>query len=341
MLDMGMKMTSYEIHYLTSEEMAEMQSRGYRNRYLTGSESTKPVHEIFEIDSTCRIYLNKQNSNTENLFSLAHCKGHLEFVNAHIKLKKLTKPRVTFDYVMSLYDQVEKEELDHFIITIRELAEICDSSKNPRYMNPLDYLYSQRQWFESWQLDLIKEITYEAEYFRTIQKTKLMNEGWASYSQKETLKEMNLTTKEKLEITQIEARLHYKPEEGLNYYSLGKALWSEVPVKHQDNVKKRFYDEQFIEQFYTEAVHLEEEVSVLLNQRDINSFQNVKAHLVKYFKHHTPKVYVDQEATNETGYLTFRYMSPYQVDIDHLTNLKNRLEKILRQPIYIKPLNNK
>ncbi|GEL76925.1 SpoVR family protein [Tenuibacillus multivorans] len=334
---LGLSMSPYEIVCATPEEIAMLYAKGYHKRYMPQNvKMEKHVPEQIEVGSPHIIYLNRGNKPIENLYILAHSAGHLDFVYHNLFLINLRKPRLTHQLIEPLLDYTEQTFLDQFLGIMRKLS-MATTLKN-RYIAPITYFLKQRNWFDPWQFKLLKEIQYEADYFNAIQKTKLMNEGWAVYNQDKVLQELGLTVVEKLEIAQLEARLHFKPEEGLNYYSLGKALWEEVSEEDQMKVIREFEDTSFIKKYYTEAVHKKENISVVENHNVFKDYKEVKEQLLLYFKFQTLKIYIDQDVTDETGYLTLRYQnSPYQVDVQQIKKMKMELEQILKQAIYIKP----
>ncbi|SEP78948.1 SpoVR family protein [Piscibacillus halophilus] len=326
----------YRKKLVTKEELLDIHHKGYRNRYSTSRVTNIQVLEMFELDQPPTIYLNQENSKIENEYVMAHCMGHIEFVQNNSILKGLRKPRLTYDM---LFPYIQFDQFDLFLATMRTLGSTTQSLDS-RFIAPVDYFLSNKKnWFLDWQKWLLKLIKEEVQYFNAIKQTKLMNEGWATFMQANALQKMNLTLREKLEVAQLEAQLHYKPEEGLNYYSLGQALWNEVPKEERMRVVKEFDDVGLIEKYYTEAVHQAEKITVAANRKVTDDYREVKRELILYFKHQSPIFYVDQEVTDETGYVTLRYQnSPYQIEANQINKIKGALEQILKLPIYIKPL---
>ncbi|RPF50134.1 SpoVR family protein [Aquisalibacillus elongatus] len=325
----------YRIKRVSVSEILDIHYKGYFERYGTSRPKNSDNHvlEVFEIDQPPTIYLNNNHSRVEFHYVMAHCQGHLEFINENGLLKNLRKPRLRKNAIKSLFGY---EDLNLFINTMRTLA-TTTHDLNSHFISPINYFLSKPDCFKNWQLWLLKLINEEALYFNAIKRTKLMNEGYATWRQGAILKELNLSLSEKMELTYLEAKLHVKPDEGLNYYSLGKALWKEVSTEDLNHVLCSQEDHLFIEQYYTEIVHEKENISVVIDGEVFNDYQSVKRYLSHFFKHQQPQLYIDQLVTKETGYLTIRYLHFPQHHQLHINQLKASLEKIFKQPVYFKP----
>ncbi|WP_054753700.1 SpoVR family protein [Piscibacillus salipiscarius] len=144
----------------------------------------------------------------------------------------------------NLIPYMEHEGFGLFINVFRQLATTC-SDLNSNFVAPINYFLMQDQNLCDWQTKLLRMIYDEAFYFNSIKKTTLLNEGYAVLRQTEYINLLNLSVSEKLEIAQIDARLHYKPEQGLNYYSLGRSMWEEVLKQDVSKVLEEYTDVQF------------------------------------------------------------------------------------------------
>ncbi|MGP4073604.1 SpoVR family protein [Piscibacillus sp. B03] len=326
----------YQIIQVSEKELLDVHFKGYRNRYISLEQSKQNVLEVFEVNQPPTIYLNVENTKIENDFVMAHCMGHIYFAKQNVYLKELKVPRLT---VNELIPYMEYEHFNLFLNVMRNLA-TTQHNLSSRFIAPMKFFQSKKEWFEGWQVVLLKMIDEEARYFDGIKKTIILNEGFAVHKQDQVLKQTS-TTSAKLEICQLNAQLHYKPEHGLNIYSLGKILWQTVSKNEYDAVIHNFDDNMFIQKYYTETVHEKTKLSFVHNRQIYNDYQNVKKQLVEYISQRTNNIFVDQIITEESGYLTLRYQnSPYTMNNSQITILKNNLEKLLNRKVYIKPLSS-
>lgn len=331
-----MVLLEYQIEQLSKKELLDVHFKGYRNRYISLKKSNQNVLEVFEVNLPPTIYLNEENTKIENDYVMAHCLGHIYFAKQNVYLKELKVPRLT---VNELLPYMEYEHFNLFLNVMRNLA-TTQHNLSSRFIAPMKFFQSKKEWFEGWQVVLLKMIDEEAKYFDGIKKTIILNEGFAVHTQNQVLNEAT-SNSEKLEICRLDAQLHYKPNQGLNIYSLGKILWQTVSQNDYDTVIHNFEDYMFIQKYYTKTVHEQTKISFVHNQQIYNDYQSVKEQLIEYISQRTDHIFVDQIITEESGYLTLRYQnSPYTINNSQFTILKNNLEKLLNRKVYIKPLSS-
>jgi stage V sporulation protein R len=105
---------------------------------------------------------------------------------------------------------------------------------------------------EEWQRDIISVIRQEMLYFWPQMKTKIINEGWATYWHLRIMQEIDLTEEETIEFAKMHAGVIQPARFHLNPYYLGLKIFEEIEKKW--NQKKIF-----------EVRELEDDASFLRN----------------------------------------------------------------------------
>lgn len=357
--------SNFEIKWVNPIFLNELLINGYEKRpyfYKTHQNNEYFSPEVFVFGQPHTIYLNENNSFEMNLFSIAHAFGHVDFVNRHTLFKIIKRDfqhmKKTFDlYVSNLVqlegEEVVKEWLRHLRLLIswsnvHEQIFINEQSlinqivpftiKN--FNSNIIKVVLNRGEFPDWIKKLMHFVTIENQYFYTVKKTKLMNEGWAAFWQLKLLEKLQLTQKEKMEIALLTAKLHKKETNGINVYSLGKTLWEQVGEDERYDISSTYLDSLFVDRFYNEYVHSKEQISYLIKSYEfpVTNFKDVKKQLINAVLFSIPLIGVNQHITNKTGHLTINYINiPFPVSITYILELKKVLELILNEKVYIKP----
>ena len=205
--------SNFEIKWVNPIFLNELLINGYEKRpyfYKTHQNNEYFSPEVFVFGQPHTIYLNEDNSFEMNLFSIAHAFGHVDFVNRHTLFKIIKRDfqhmKKTFDlYVSNLVqlegEEVVKEWLGHLRLLINwsnvhELIFINEQSlinqivpftiKN--FNSNIIKVVLNRGEFPDWIKKLMHFVTIENQYFYTVKKTKLMNEGWPLLAIKVTRK---------------------------------------------------------------------------------------------------------------------------------------------------------
>ena len=96
---------------------------------------------------------------------------------------------------------------------------------------------------EDWQLDIIDIVRSEALYFLPQIKTKIMNEGWASYWHSRILREINLTEEESVEFARLHSSVLAPSRRNINPYYVGMKMLEDVEKRWEEpneDEKQRF-----------------------------------------------------------------------------------------------------
>ncbi|MGM8214765.1 SpoVR family protein [Bacillaceae bacterium W0354] len=367
----SLNIESFEIKYANQQKMNQLLETGYDA--LIFNSSHHPTYyspEVFIVGNPHTIYLNKNNSDEMNLFAIAHCLGHIDFVNSHPMFERVkVELRMIKNHLLPFIDDmiqtVGKSEVQTFIEKLRNIYHLTWSpiysyvyqkektfhvtsqvfEDHQRYSLDLyDKVIERSRTFQSWQKRLANLMKHESLYFYALKKLKIMNEGWASYWQMKLLEGLPLDKQTKMELALCEAALHAKEKEGINVYSLGRALWEQVPNDKLFSLRCSEIDASFIEHFYNKQVHDEEEISFLQINDDgekiySSNFDEVKRELIHTKLYSEPVLFIDQDITTSTGYFTINYLTkPYQVSASYIQKINDLIGQLLGGKVFIKPL---
>ncbi len=95
---------------------------------------------------------------------------------------------------------------------------------------------------EPWQRDVMSMIHDEMLYFIPQMQTKIMNEGWASYTHARIMREMDLPDNEHLEFAELHAGVVSPHQNQLNPYYLGYKIFEDIE-RRWDNPTREEQDE--------------------------------------------------------------------------------------------------
>ena len=114
----------------------------------------------------------------------------------------------------------------------------------------LEFIKNNGRFLQEWERDLINIVIEETKYFIPQAKTKIMNEGWASFWHYKLLNELELPQEYHLHFIKSHNQV-IRPHVGsLNPYHIGFSLFTEIEKeKGLDEcffARENFHDEQFI-----------------------------------------------------------------------------------------------
>jgi len=266
-------------------------------------------------------YLMKENPLYLQVLIMAHCIGHSDFFknnitfkdtradsalsrfrNAKKRIKEYTEdPSIGIDNVEKLLDnlhsikyQVNRNSANRIpYIQVRdELSERLKSGIDigvdinqiplKREYDLLAFFMEQGKHFEDWELDIINIVREESLYFIPQIKTKVMNEGWASYFHYKILNELKLPPEMHIPFIKSHNQVIRPHIGGINPYHLGFEMFKKLEEKGEDifMIREVFHDESF-----------------LRNYLDLE--QMIDLNLFSYSKSSKKKAYVIDEISDE------------------------------------------
>ncbi|WP_017187481.1 SpoVR family protein [Alkalibacillus haloalkaliphilus] len=330
----GLEPKAFKTMTIDSRELDLIQAKGYQKRLYQPKKSSHDhyVAEMFDqIDMIA--YINKSNDQVINLMILAHSFGHSDFLhyNKYLKeqaenmRKKLFHHRRIFDEAVRVYGYAE---VVSFLSKMNDLFDLIHVTTLD-----LDSLINRLNLCR-YERELANLVANEAKYFEAISQTKIMNEGWATYHQIPLIKKAGLMS---LDIGLTELQLYERPRYGLNLYKLGKAMWKEVEPNERRNVVHNYCDTQFINRYYTEAIHNEQKIAYVKENQIEADYIKVKQQLIHSALYNGKiKVRVDEALSDSTESLTIRFQ-PSPNSREQVSKLKTVLRDYFKTKLYFKP----
>jgi stage V sporulation protein R len=271
-------------------------------------------------------YLMKENPLYLQILIMAHCVGHSDFFKNNLTFKDtradsavsrfrnskkriksyMEDPSIGIDKVESLLDnlhsikyQVNRTSVERISYSdVRdELSERLKSGDDigvdinqvplRREYDLLAFFIEQGKNFSDWELDVINIVRDESLYFIPQIKTKVMNEGWASYWHYTIMNELKLPSELHLPFIKSHNQVIRPHIGGINPYHLGFEMFQKLD-------KDLGRDEIF---FIREVFHDE---SFLRNYLEID--QMIDLNLFSYAKDAKRKAYVIDNVSDEDGW---------------------------------------
>ncbi|WP_188207034.1 SpoVR family protein [Alkalibacillus aidingensis] len=335
----------FDIQFSSPSRMRELQSRGYAKRpyKIPDSNESFYIAELYDFIGVNRLYLNEYNNHSLNLLAIAHAIGHADFIKHN---KWINQRAFRLNQIIEHGNDIDFYETDklNFINKLLTLSkhimmteEFANQYINKRDgINLIDYLLHEEFPLKTWEKTLLRLIRSEALVFEMTYRTKIMNEGWACYYQMPLLKSSSIDQDELLRIIINESELYRHYRYGINPYTLGKSIWSEVPDVLKRQVMKNFTDYEFIQKYYTEAVHNQEQISIIDGDLLVDEFHKVKANLLKSAALGDQVVLtVDQQLTSPPNELVLRH-TPKSSNPHSLKTIKTLLQSLLNMKVYLK-----
>jgi stage V sporulation protein R len=271
-------------------------------------------------------YLMKENPLYLQILIMAHCVGHSDFFKNNLTFKDtradsavsrfrnskkriksyMEDPSIGIDKVECLLDnlhsikyQVNRTSVERISYSdVRdELSERLKSGDDigvdinqiplRREYDLLAFFMEQGKSFSDWELDVINIVRDESLYFIPQIKTKVMNEGWASYWHYTIMNELKLPSELHLPFIKSHNQVIRPHIGGINPYHLGFEMFQKLD-------KDLGRDEIF---FIREVFHDE---SFLRNYLEID--QMIDLNLFSYAKDTKRKAYVIDNVSDEDGW---------------------------------------
>ena len=149
----------------------------------------------------------------------------------------------------------------------------------------------QGKHFSDWELDVINIVREESLYFIPQIKTKIMNEGWASYWHYTIMNELKLPSDMHLPFIKSHNQVIRPHLGGINPYHLGFEMFQKLDKEFGRDeifmIREVFHDESF-----------------LRNYLDLD--QMIELNLFSYSKNRKKKAYVIDEISDEDGWKTVK-----------------------------------
>jgi stage V sporulation protein R len=321
--DRGLVFDPVVFQITDSDEIAQVASMGLPNRFIHWywggtykelvMQQTKEVFSILELvlnTSPSHAFLRSTNTYLQNVLVIAHVFGHADFFTNNHWYRKSNKNMLNtaeqharqIRAYESQYGRDRVEKLLDALLTVATSVNAFERSPQEQRKRLIYYL-EERAPLEEFERVLLEAIREEAEYFDLIQRTHIINEGWATFVEAELLNRL-LSAKE---WASISTQLCNRPAP----YTIGYTLFAHV--RDQEGFRRalelrQFYEDvSLIDTALTEALVRRLDIFVYDSKEKQKSYdlQKVKEMLIaqKLFKGE-PRIEVDPASQGRDLLLT-------------------------------------
>ncbi len=223
-----------------SDEIAEVASMGLPNRFIHwywgGAykelvlQQNKEVFSILELvlnTNPSHAFLRGTNTYLQNVLVIAHVFGHIDFFkNNHWYRKSnknmLNEAELHARTIRGYEDQIGRDKVERLLDALLTVATTVNAFErnSVERRKRLIYYLEEKAPLEEWERHLLQLVREEAEYFDLIQRTHIINEGWATFVEAELLRDI-LDTKS---WASLSVQLSNRPAP----YTIGYALFKQI-----------------------------------------------------------------------------------------------------------------
>ena len=228
-------------------------------------------YEMVVNTNSCEAFLLADNPLVYNILIAAHVYAHNDFFK-HNKAFQLTQPeRIQYRIRKgcNLIDDYSKNPK----IGQEKVAKLLDAAHAAMFTNCgqslsdqgtiLDFIVENAEHLEDWELNILKFIQTVNGHLMPQMRTKVMNEGWATFWHYRMLEKLAKEIKEKLSFNDYfnAHQLHLSvirlghDISVLNPYRIGFAVWSKIAKTHGEpfmfNVRQNQTDHEFLLNHFT------------------------------------------------------------------------------------------
>ncbi|MGH9897215.1 MAG: SpoVR family protein, partial [bacterium] len=263
--DRGLSFDPVYFRVTDSDQIAEVASMGLPNRFVHWywggaykelvTQQAKEVFSILELvlnTSPSHAFLRSTNTYLQNVLVIAHVFGHVDFFKNNHWYRKSNKNMLnetelharTIRKYESQHGRDKVEPLLDAVLTVSRTVNAFERNPSER-RKLLMYFLEEKAPLDDWERHTLQMIREEAEYFDLIQRTHIINEGWATFVEAEILREV-LTS---AEWASVSVQLCNRPAP----YTIGYTLFHQVK-------SERGFDSALDMRSYYEDVALIDEV---------------------------------------------------------------------------------
>jgi stage V sporulation protein R len=274
------------------------------NRLFKQATNAKYTLEMFNLDAKIiREYIDDPSigySEVERILDAAHAIRFQSQRNSGIK--ELSNDQIK-ENILKEYES--KKENRGFLDSHKEIM-LPDLDKIP--LEPVDDLIGfiiEYGHLEEWQKTILKIVKRETEYFIPQIETKIMNEGWASYTHYNVLKQLDLPQELHLEFLKRHNDVIAPAIGGLNPYYIGFKIFEDIEKRYGKEkifeVREIERDSSFLRRYLTRE--LGEELNLF--QYNVRTFDTVI-----------------EEISDKTGWKTIRDTLSYTAGMGNIPYIR-------------------
>ena len=252
-----------------------------------------------------------------------------EYISNSQKKKDLVKELKTKTENDEKFDQIDIEKVP----------------LEPEY-DILGFILEHNSSLEEWERDILEIIRDESQYFMPQIRTKVMNEGWASYWHYTILHELDLPAEYHLPFLKSHNQVIRPHVGGINPYHVGFYMFNKIKERH--GIEECFlarevnHDESFIRQYLMqedcEELNLfsfspKKSDYVVTDVSDESGWKNVKQGLIDQIGANTiPVIYVESIDEGNTLVLHHEH-DGRDLEIDYAERVVEHLKNIWKNPV--------
>ncbi len=310
--DRGLAFDPVVFEMSDSDEIAEVASMGLPNRFIHWywggaykelvTQQNKEVFSILELvlnTAPSHAFLRSTNTYLQNVLVIAHVLGHADFFTNNHWYRKSNKNMLNeaerHARLIRVYEEQHGreriEKLLDALLTVATSVNAFERSPQERRKRLIYYL-EERAPLEDYERSLLEALCQEAEYFDLIQRTHIINEGWATFVEAELLTRL-LTARE---WASISVQLCNRPAPYTIGYTLFKRLRDVQGFDRTLEIRQFYEDISLIDMVLTEDLirHLDIFVYDPKEKQKSYDLQKVKDMLItqKLYKGE-PRIEVD------------------------------------------------
>ncbi len=231
-------------------------------------------YELVINSNPCLAYLLRENSLALQLITIAHAGGgHNDFFKNSREFSH-TQPEHILAKMKIWGDRIRKYERKFGEKPVRKIVDAAhafsmhrvhdfkdkEANNSSNKANILLYLRDHNPRLEDWECNILTIIDELAKYFIPQIKTKIINEGWATYWHHQILKALDLSQELELEFLVEHHKIISVSEDylGIHPYSLGFGIWESIKENQGEkalfSVRKNDDDVSFLKKYLTEEI---------------------------------------------------------------------------------------
>lgn len=216
----------------------------------------------------------------------------------------------------------------------------------------LEFLIENARDLEDWQKDVIGMVRDEMIYFWPQIRTKIMNEGWASYWHVKLMHDMDISDQDFLDFARLHASVTAPMTYQINPYSLGYHIYRSIAEgEGQDAIflaRSVDDDVSFVRNYLTEELVERLNLYVFGPDQDqmvvkSRKWTVVRDRLVQELIHGgIPVIHVDDGDFNRRGelYLIHRHEG-VDLDIPYAEKTLQHVQRLWRRPVHLETISDK
>jgi len=244
-----------------------------RNFSQTGAESI--VLRFRNAKKRIQGYSENPSIGFKKVETFLDCLHTIRFHTERNNLRRLTREEIKNRYVNLINNSRTPEIYQHIDVDSRLISPDTDL---------LSFLIENGSHFEEWQVDILEIVRNESQYFIPQIKTKILNEGWASFWHYKLMHELDLPQSFHLPFLKSHNQV-IRPNIGkINPYHLGFHIFKKIEEKFG-----------LEECFFIREVH--DDASALRSHLEIQDFQDLN--LFTYSSKSEGDVTIDDISDNE------------------------------------------